>query len=156
DGRVHLCGFRADVRRLLRGSDLFVLPTLYEGGCSQALLEAMEEGLACLASGLEGVAEVARDGIDALLVQPGNSAALRMALNRLAGSEGLRMRLGAAAEERVRHYSAETMFRETLSRLERLAERGGSEIAGHDALNRAKADTVSVFGKIMRFLSRTH
>ncbi|MBC8049278.1 MAG: glycosyltransferase, partial [Chitinophagales bacterium] len=46
--KIRFAGFRTDVRRVLRASDIFALPTLFEGGCSQALLEAMEEGLPCV------------------------------------------------------------------------------------------------------------
>ena len=74
--RVTFAGFRTDVRRLLRASDIFVFPTLYEGGCSQALLEAMEEGLPIVVSGIAGVREVVADGDTALLVPPGDGEAL--------------------------------------------------------------------------------
>ena len=68
--RVTFAGFRTDVRRLLRASDIFAFPTVYEGGCSQALLEAMEEGLPIVVSGIAGVREVVADGDTACWCRP--------------------------------------------------------------------------------------
>jgi glycosyltransferase involved in cell wall biosynthesis len=44
---------------------------------------------------------VVEDGRTGLLVDPGDPAALRVALERLLGDADLRRRLGAAARERV-------------------------------------------------------
>ena len=38
---VRFLGYRADIHRLLRASDLFVFPSRFEGGCSAAIREAM-------------------------------------------------------------------------------------------------------------------
>ena len=38
---VRFLGYRADISRLLRASDLFVFPSHLEGGCSAAIREAM-------------------------------------------------------------------------------------------------------------------
>jgi glycosyltransferase involved in cell wall biosynthesis len=111
------------VRRLLRAADLFVLPSLYEGGSSQALLEAMEEGVPCVASDLPGVAEVAEDGIHALLVPPGDVDALAVALLRLASDDAQRRRVAEAARLRAGAYGAEAMFRATATRLAELMMR---------------------------------
>jgi glycosyltransferase involved in cell wall biosynthesis len=120
DGQVRLCGQRCDVRRLLRGSDLFVLPTLYEGGCSQALLEAMEETLPIVVSDTSGVGEVVRHEESALLVSPGDVAGLARAIERLAGDNRLRCRIAAQAGQRVTFFSKQLMIAETVARLDRL------------------------------------
>ena len=117
---ILMAGFRSDVRAILRASDVFVLPTLYEGGCSQALLEAMEEGVPAIVSGLPGVREVVEDGRDALLVEPGSASALADALSRLASDGGLRQRLAAAGRERAGHLTPEVTYAHTLQRLDRL------------------------------------
>jgi glycosyltransferase involved in cell wall biosynthesis len=152
---IRLAGFRTDVRPLLRASDLFVLPTLYEGGCSQALLEAMEEGCACVVSALPGVKDVARNGCEAVLVEPGSATALAAAVERLARSPRLRRRLGKAARARSRLYSSLTAFRRTTELLDMLA---GTNAAGHPVFH----DSRSAFGyslpplisKVSSFFSR--
>ncbi len=56
DDRVVWQGFRKDVRSLLRQADVFLLPSRREG-LPNTLLEAMAEGLACLARNVGGVSE---------------------------------------------------------------------------------------------------
>lgn len=116
---VTLAGFRREVRSLLRASDLFILPSLYEGGSSQAMLEALAEGLPVIASRLPGVVEAVRDGEEALLVPPGEPEPLARAIKRLAGDAGLRERLGSAGKRVSQNYTAEAMYAATRDRLER-------------------------------------
>lgn len=85
---------RADVYLPL--ADLFVLPSLFEG-CPYALMEAMALGRACVATAVQGSAELIESGVTGLLVEPADSDALAQALLRLAGDEELRWGLGRAA-----------------------------------------------------------
>ncbi len=85
---------------LLERASIFVLPSLSEG-LPVALLEAMSAGLAILAADVGGVPDVVRDGVEALLVAPGDEAALAAGLARLAADPELRDRLGAAARARA-------------------------------------------------------
>jgi glycosyltransferase involved in cell wall biosynthesis len=57
----------------------------------------MAAGRAIVASRVAGIPDVIADGENGLLVPPGDVAALRAALTRLAGDDALRARLGAAA-----------------------------------------------------------
>lgn len=57
ENRVVWHGFQSDVRALLRQADIFLLPSRREG-LPNALLEAMAEGLVCVARNVGGVAEV--------------------------------------------------------------------------------------------------
>jgi glycosyltransferase involved in cell wall biosynthesis len=58
-------------------------------------------GRAIVASRLEQIGEVLEDGVTALLVPPGDEAALARALVRLVDDDGLRRRLGEAARRRA-------------------------------------------------------
>ena len=129
--RIVLAGFRQDVRAILAASDMFVLPSLYEGGCSQALLEAMEEGLPALVSGSPGVREVVEDGREALLVEPGSAAALADGIATLAGNPALRRRLAAAGRVRAEDFTEKVMYARTLQRLDRLL---GTDYHHHSSL----------------------
>lgn len=55
--RILFTGYREDVLELIRGLDVFVLPSLAEG-LSIALLEAMASGLPVIASNVGGIPEV--------------------------------------------------------------------------------------------------
>lgn len=101
DDRVELLGFRSDPAPLVADADVFALTSAAEA-CPIALLQAMALGRPVVASRVGGVPEIVRDGVDGLLVTPGDDDALRAALRRLRDEPELRHRLGAAAADRVR------------------------------------------------------
>jgi glycosyltransferase involved in cell wall biosynthesis len=74
-----------------------------------ALLEAMSYGLAIVATAVGGVPDVVGDGEQALVVAPGDAAALAAALARLGADAELRARLGAAARERAADFSPDAV-----------------------------------------------
>ncbi len=93
-GSVVLAGAVAAVEPFLAHAALFVLPSREEQSGSLALLEALRAGLPVVASAVDGIPEDVRDGEDALLVPPGDPAALAAALGRLLDDSQLRRRLG--------------------------------------------------------------
>jgi glycosyltransferase involved in cell wall biosynthesis len=101
-----------EVLALYRSADLFVLASKVAAdgdrdGLPNVLMEAASQRLASLATRLPGIEELLEDGTSALLVPPGDPAALSQALVRLIGDSALRRRLGEAAEARVRrHFDA--------------------------------------------------
>jgi glycosyltransferase involved in cell wall biosynthesis len=99
-GRAHILGYRKDVSDLLAASDIFVMPSLWEG-LPVALLEAMFAGKPVLASRCFGIPEVIEDGVHGLLVPPGDEILLANGLRRLLTEPELRSRLAAAGRERV-------------------------------------------------------
>ena len=88
------------VARLRRRAAFVALPSRREN-FPLALLEAMRDGKAAVATRTGGVPEMARHGREALLVAPGDAAGLADALARLAGdgacAGGSARRRGAAA-----------------------------------------------------------
>jgi glycosyltransferase involved in cell wall biosynthesis len=77
---VHWTGFVGDVHAELRCVDLFVLPSLFGEGLPMVVLEAMAAGLPVVASNVEGIPAAIREGVDGLLVEPGNPVALTEAI----------------------------------------------------------------------------
>ena len=67
DDRVTWHGFQKDVRSFLRKADVFLLPSHREG-LPNTLLEAMAEGLVCVARDVGGVAEVWPNSVSDLLL----------------------------------------------------------------------------------------
>jgi starch synthase (maltosyl-transferring) len=97
---VRFLGFRSDVPSVLRDSDVFVLPSLWEG-LANAMLEAMAAGLPVVVTDVEGVRDVVTDGETGLVVAPADPVALAHALGHLLRDPGLRGRLGRAGRGRV-------------------------------------------------------
>lgn len=75
-------GFCADVNAELDVADLFVLPSLFGEGMPMVVLEAMAAGLPVIGTHVEGVPEVVRDGLEGLIVAPGDAHALAAAVER--------------------------------------------------------------------------
>jgi glycosyltransferase involved in cell wall biosynthesis len=93
---------QTDIVTLLREGDLFVLPSKRarsgdQDGLPNVLMEAASQGLAIVATDFAGIPEFVRDGVDGLLVGPGDPAALAAAIQALTCDPGLRARLGASA-----------------------------------------------------------
>jgi len=108
NGTVAIEGVTPDAQVYLRHADIFVLPSLEEGSGSMALLEALQAGVAVVASNVDGIPEDVTDGDSALLVEPGDAAALGRALERLIENAALRERLARRAHETfVERFSAE-------------------------------------------------
>lgn len=99
-----LPGPRDDVADLLKGLDVFVLPSRNEG-ISNTILEAMATGLPVLATAVGGNLELVADDETGTLVPPADFAALGAALERYARDAELRRSHGAAG----RHH-AENRF----------------------------------------------
>jgi glycosyltransferase involved in cell wall biosynthesis len=68
------------------------------------LFEYMASGRAIVASDLPSIREVLHDGVDALLVPPGDPTALAAAIQRILDDRDLARRLAAAALKAVPQY----------------------------------------------------
>ncbi len=108
--RVWLAGGRSDVPELLRGMDIFVLPSHTEG-TSNAILEAMATGLPVVAVNTGGNAELVRDGETGLLIPKPEAEDLAVAISRYLDDAALRRRHGAAGRERAETFSLDQMAR---------------------------------------------
>lgn len=115
--RVSWCGFLDEPAKnaALAAADLFVMPSLSEG-MPIALLEAMSHGLPIVATRVGAVSEVLSDGVDAVLVDPGDAAQLANALAGLAADPSRRDALGVAARERARCLADDDVY-ERLDRI---------------------------------------
>ena len=101
----------ADKAAALQRADAIVLPSRAEG-LPMAILEGMAHGLPVIATPVGSVGEAIRDGVEGLLVPPGDCEALAAGMIRLAADGDLRRRMGRAARKRVEgQYSLEAMAR---------------------------------------------
>jgi glycosyltransferase involved in cell wall biosynthesis len=95
---VEFMGERDDVVNLLQQAWGFVLPSRWEG-MPNALLEAIACGLPCLATQVSGSEDIIQPGVNGLLVEPEDPAAMARALRLLIEDTQLAQRLGQAARE---------------------------------------------------------
>ncbi len=93
--RLKRLGYRHDIAAILAASDVFCLPSHFEG-LPMSIIEAMLTGLPVVATDIRGPREQVRDGETGLLVPPMTDAPLAQALSRLAAEPALRARMGAA------------------------------------------------------------
>ncbi len=95
--RVKRLGYREDIPAILAASDVFCLPSHFEG-LPMSIIEAMLTGLPVVATDIRGPREQVKDGETGFLVPPMTDAPLAAALSRLARDPALRARMGAAGQ----------------------------------------------------------
>ena len=104
DARVALHGFVDGAARLglLESADCVVLPSLWPENAPVTIQEAFQYGSAVVASRIGGIPEMVQDGVNGLLVEPGDESAIAGAIERLRGSPDLAASFRAAASQAVR------------------------------------------------------
>ncbi|MFL5950800.1 MAG: glycosyltransferase family 4 protein [Gaiellaceae bacterium] len=122
DDRVEFLGAqpRSRVVELFRSADASILSSSWEN-FPHTVVEALAVGTPVLAMEAGGVAEVVRDGVNGLLVPPGDTAALADAVRRFFADDTLREKLRAAAAPSVAAYAPERVFGELEATLRRIA-----------------------------------
>lgn len=111
--RVEFLGFVPDAGALLAQADISVQPSVVpEAGGGLAVIESMQAGCAVVASDNGSQPEYAVAGVTALLVPPGDDAALADALARLLDDKALRDRMGAAGRRHFEENLAYGIFYE--------------------------------------------
>ena len=88
-----------------KAADIFVSPATGSESFGIVLVEAMAAGLPIVASDIAGYREVARDGLDGLLVRPADPEALAAGVKRLLDSPALAARLGESGACRARDFA---------------------------------------------------
>lgn len=101
-GQVELLGWLGAAERQaeLARAAVFCLPSHAEG-LPMAMLEAMAAAKPVVVTPVGGIPDAVQDGINGLLVAPGQVTQLAAALARLLGDPGLRRRLGQAARATI-------------------------------------------------------
>ncbi|GAA0596722.1 TIGR03088 family PEP-CTERM/XrtA system glycosyltransferase [Caenispirillum bisanense] len=125
-----LPGRRDDVPGLLRGLDVFVLPSRTEGICN-TILEAMATGLPVVATRVGGNPELVDDGRTGVLVPRLEPDAMAAAMAAYAADAALRCGHGEAGRARVMaEFALDRMVDRYLTTYERLlAHRAGRRAA---------------------------
>jgi glycogen synthase len=107
--RVRVLGpvAHADLPYAYAAADVVIAPSLVEEPFGLVALEAMGLGRPVIATARGGAAEYLRDGINALVVEPDDPAAVAAAVRRLADDPALRARLRHGGIATAKEYTAE-------------------------------------------------
>ncbi len=100
---VTFTGLRDDIPNILSETDIFVLPS-YSEGLSNALMEAMASGCACIASDVGGNRFLLQNGVSGFLFPAGDREALRAHIRRLLEDTAKQRLLGQAARKRIEEH----------------------------------------------------
>lgn len=109
--RVEMLG-RVDDDRLasyLKAADLYIGPATGGESFGIVLAEAMAAGLPIVASDIDGYRDVARDGLEALLVPPGDAAALVTAVREVLDDPRMGRSLGDRGARRAHDFAWDTI-----------------------------------------------
>lgn len=79
---IKFIGFRQDINAIFQAIDVLVLPSLTEG-IPIVVLEAFVQRVPVIASNVGGLPEIIEDGLNGLLVPPGEPERIVQALNKL-------------------------------------------------------------------------
>jgi glycosyltransferase involved in cell wall biosynthesis len=100
-----------------------VLPSICLDACPTTVLEAMASGRPVVATTTGGIVDMIADGVNGLLVPPGDEYKLAEAMARLLTDPDLRVRLAAGAQERVQRFTASAVVQRLESVYARVAPR---------------------------------
>lgn len=103
ENKVTFLGYRSDVHEILSSSDIFVMPSIYEGG-PIVVLEAMRAGIPVVATRTGAVPEYIDDSESGLIVEPGNSKALASAIERILQKPETWTSMGRKGMEQFENY----------------------------------------------------
>jgi len=112
---INFLGFvgSGELNSLYHDSTIYIMPSLSEG-YGKSLAEALSFGLPIVASKVGAIPEMVEDGVNALLVEPGNPNKLASAIRRLCQDSGLRDKMNQANLEKARKLPTWDDFYKTL------------------------------------------
>jgi len=121
--RIHMPGTQQFPFPILRAADLFVFSSRYEA-FGMALAEAMACGLPVISFNCpSGPGDIVRDGIDGLLVPPGDVEGLSQTMSVLMGDSLLRERLGQVASEVGKRFAPERILNKWINLIEQVSSK---------------------------------
>jgi glycosyltransferase involved in cell wall biosynthesis len=123
--RLLMPGYRSDASDVIAALDVAISSSAFEGS-PLAVMEYMESARPIVATRVGGVPDLIEDGVNGLLVEAGDDAALAAAIRRMLADPEAARRMGEAARERRRReFTVELMVRRFEALYERLAQGAG-------------------------------
>ena len=120
---VDFVGYQSQVsvREYLQDTDVFVLPSFAEG-VPVVLMEAMAMGVPVVATRIAGISELVEHGHSGQLVAPGDSTALKQAVDQLLSDPERRQKFAQAG---IRIVEAQFSLKQEVSKLAQLFKQYG-------------------------------
>lgn len=112
--KVNFVGFQKNVSDYLKKSDIFVHPAIWEEGFGIAIVEAMREGLVCVAFRKGAIPEIITDEVNGYIVNECSTEALAKKLDEIQEkyqSEEMRM-LENEEMKRARFFSIDKVVKQ--------------------------------------------
>ena len=104
ESQVEFAGQVKNVQEKLKGLDLFVSSSLWEG-LPTVIMEAMAAGLPVVATDIAGTREMLTDGVNGRLVPPGDPLGMADAINKMIENPQIRQEIGNAGKAAVKQFS---------------------------------------------------
>jgi len=122
ENHVRFLGHCDNIPEILAATDLFILPSLYEG-LSGALIEAMALALPIIASNIPPNREILEENKNAILVEPGSASDLARAIEVLLEDENIRCKYSQRSREIFeQRFTLETSARRMIAFYNSLAQ----------------------------------
>jgi glycosyltransferase involved in cell wall biosynthesis len=112
-----------ELRRRLVSSAAVVVPSTWQEPLALVVAEALACGVPVIATAVGGIAEMVVDGVNGLVVPPGDVDALARALDRIAGDRAFAAELRRSCVERTRVPSYADVARRLVGDLESVTSR---------------------------------
>lgn len=109
---VKFLGHQENIPKILKSSDLFVLPSVKEA-FGLVLLEAMAAQVPIVATNVGGIPEIVEDKKDGLLVEPRDAEALAKAILTLLNNKALREKMAFLGHHKVKQFDIRNMVEKT-------------------------------------------
>ena len=106
--KVFFKGYISNIERFLSTSDIFILTSGYEG-FGLVIVEAMASELPIIASKVDAIPEIVRDGIDGYLLEANDLVGFVDKMKLLATNKDLRQSLGKNSKKRAEKFSLDEM-----------------------------------------------
>jgi glycosyltransferase involved in cell wall biosynthesis len=99
----------AAVREAMYRSAFTLIPSIMWEACPTVAMESMAMGRPIIASRIGGLTDLVEEGVTGFLVPPGDSNALRQAIELLLANPNLREQMGRAGKNKVVKFQASTV-----------------------------------------------
>lgn len=118
---ISYLGFRADIPNVLKGLDVFVLPSILPDPLPTTVLEAMACGIPVVATRHGGAKEMVDDGVTGMLIPWDDAETAVSCFSDLFTDQSLRKKMGQAGLHRVLEiFSRERYFKEIMQAIDTL------------------------------------
>lgn len=113
DNRVHLLGFRNDIKQLLSYSDLFLF-TSFQEGLPRSVMEAMATGLPCIVSNIRGNSDLIDNGKGGYLCDLSDNTSFIVAINNVLNNKELSDNMRDYNLDKIKEYDTKVVKEEIL------------------------------------------